>query len=146
MSSPEPRSLPVAHAERTADPEVLRWVVHEPSLPAAPCTLEPPAGSLLSCAPITGVRRAGGDLYVRVAGAGEWSALAAAIDSAVREALAGRADWLFATRGDDECDHDWVAVVQAPSAQQPGGCTGCSHANGCGAVAQPISRRVLRGG
>ena len=98
MPSPDAVSPVVAHVQRTADPGVLRWVVHEPVV----------AGPRRSCAVVGAGALAGlvsdgvvaavvaGPGYLELtAGAGGWTDVAA-VDAAVCEALAAGAPWLAA--------------------------------------------------
>ena len=85
MPSPEPVvSALVCHIERTDDPTVMRWVCTAPSVGGNGARVAP-TGPLAECELWVDA----GALHVRAGGA-DWAAL----DTAVREALALQAEWL----------------------------------------------------
>lgn len=99
MPSPDATGPVVAHVQRTADPGVLRWVVHEPVVagprrvvPAS--DVSPPLGELIVSGAVAAVVAGPGYLEL-TAGPGGWTDVAA-LDAAVCEALAAGAPWLAA--------------------------------------------------
>ena len=100
MPSPDAVSPVVAHVQRTADPGVLRWVVHEPVVagPRRSCAVDGDGAGALAALVADGVVAAvvAGPGYLELmAGPGGWSDVAA-LDAAVVEALAAGAPWLAA--------------------------------------------------
>ena len=98
MPSPDAVSPVVAHVQRTADPSVLRWVVHEPVVagPRRACVVVG-AGALAGLVSdgVVAAVVAGPGYLELTAGAGGWTDVAA-VDAAVCEALAAGAPWLAA--------------------------------------------------
>lgn len=86
------------HVERTADPAVLRWVVHDPAIAAAGDGPRAVVGDgALAALNADGaaldvsVRR--GDVLVRVADPAAWPRLAPAVHAAIAADLATGAPW-----------------------------------------------------
>ncbi|MEZ5298295.1 MAG: hypothetical protein R2697_19090 [Ilumatobacteraceae bacterium] len=87
------------HVERTADPAVLRWVVHDPTLAEAgdgPRAVVGDGALAAVIADVTAldvsVRR--GDVLVRVADPAAWPRLASTVHAAIATDVAARAPWL----------------------------------------------------
>ena len=99
MSSPE-FGQPVVHIERTADPAVLRWVVHEPALGAHVARrVEPPIGTVLGTLLAEGrlveFVVAADAVEVSAADADDWAALVGMVNDELLAELGRRAEWLL---------------------------------------------------
>ncbi len=99
MSSPE-FGQPVVHIERTPDPAVLRWVVHEPALGAhVGRRAEPPVGSvmgaLLAEGRLVDVIVPADAVEVSAADADDWAALVGMVNDELVAELGRRAEWLL---------------------------------------------------
>ena len=87
VSGPRPM-----HAERTDDPEVVRWVVHHPTLSDAPSGVrraddDTGFGQLVAGGAIVEVAVDDGDVLVRAADHNRWRDLAPSVQAALEEAL-----------------------------------------------------------
>ena len=99
MSSPE-FGQPVVHIERTPDPAVLRWVVHEPALGSPVARrAEPPVGSVLGALLAEGrlveVVVAAGAVEVSAADADDWAALVGMVNDELVAELGRRVGGLL---------------------------------------------------
>lgn len=99
MSSPE-FGQSVVHIERTPDPAVLRWVVHEPALGSPVARrAEPPVGSVLGALLAEGrlveVVVAAGAVEVSAADADDWAALVGMVNDELVAELGRRVEWLL---------------------------------------------------
>lgn len=109
MNRPRP-----VHVERTADPLVLRWVVHTPALAARPAGPRrppdtSPLGRMLARGELRSVSIRSGDVFVGVEDAARWSTLATAVHDAVVDELdqldtVGDGDEHWLTGAAFECD------------------------------------------
>ncbi len=94
MPSPEPRHV-VAHVERTADPAVLRWVVHEPQVggDGTAVALEEASalGRLLGDGLLASVHVRRGEVRAQAGAGHEWAGLVDVVDAAMRADLAAGA-------------------------------------------------------
>lgn len=108
MPSPdaaEPSGVVVAHVERTTDPGVLRWVVHEPPVGGPrrvvrPADMPSELGALLAVGAVAAVVVGPGYLEL-TAGPGGWDDVAA-VDAAVQAAVGARPGWLAGSAGDGD--------------------------------------------
>ena len=97
MTGPTPATARL-HVERTDDPTVMRWVVHEPALAAAgDGVCAPSSESALGAlaADVCDVSVLDGHVLVRTADPARWPALAPAVQRAIAADLATGAAWLI---------------------------------------------------
>lgn len=125
------------HAERTADPRTVRWVVRHPTLTAAGDGRRSPdpssaLGALVASGEIDEVCVVDGHVHVRAVDAARWSTLAAAAHRAITTDLADDAAWLGLVSADQHPvsigSSSSSARVTAPATG--GRCNGASDACG----------------
>ncbi len=100
MTRPVPATR--LHAERTRDPAVLRWVVHDPTVtaatdgPRAPDDARALGRLLVAQSAVVSVAVHRGTVLVTTAHPDEWPTLAPHVHAAIATDLATSAPWLTA--------------------------------------------------
>jgi hypothetical protein len=118
-------SIARLHVERTDDPAVLRWIVHDSAVVAAGDGMCAPdaasaLGPLVGAGHVRSVAVAGGDLLVEMCDIAPRAAIVGAAHAAIAADLASRAAWLTER-------HAELPSASTPAPRDSPRCATCHH-------------------